>query len=336
MAEIKSKQDENRVKLEEVVPLETPFVLQLAVASACNYGCKYCPASATDLLKAHNVKGGVMKYDLFCKIIDDLEMFPEKIKVLRLVKEGEPLLNKRLPDMIRYAKSRQPDVMVDTTTNAHLLSKDVSDQLIDAGLDKIHISLQGITNESYKRVAGVDLEFSDVIERVKYFFENRRECKVYVKVPDVGISEAEQPVFYDLFDKIADEVFVERMVPTWPDFDFTDFKSDDGLGYYGQPVLEHDVNVCSPIFYWMVLNHDGTASPCVVDWKHISDFDDVRKTSVYDIWNGKNMNDLRRQHLRGERRQNALCGKCETLQYCNVDLIDDHANNILTKFEALP
>ncbi len=45
-----------------------------------------------------------MDYDLFRKVIDDLRKFPEPLKMLRLAANGEPLLNKRLPEMIEYAR----------------------------------------------------------------------------------------------------------------------------------------------------------------------------------------------------------------------------------------
>ena len=336
MAEIKSKQATDRTPLETVIPLETPYVVQLAVSSACNYKCKYCPASEPDSLKSFGVTKGLMPFDLFCKIVDDLADFPEPIRVLRLVKEGEPLLNKRLPDMIRYAKRKQPDIPVDTTTNGHLLTPETSDRLLDAGLDRILISLQGITDEAYKRVAGVDVVFETIFDNVRYFCERKGGCRVYVKVPDVGVTEDEAQAFYTMFTDLADEMFVERMVPTWPDFDFSTFKEDDGVGYYGQPILADDVTVCSLVFYAMTINHDGTVPPCVFDWRHICDLDDVRQRGLYDIWNGKPLNDFRRAQLRGERWKIPLCANCKALQYCNVDVIDDHAAPLLAKFGPLP
>ena len=335
MAEIKGKQAAERTPLETVIPLETPYVVQLAVSSACNYRCKYCPASAPDRLKSLGVTKGLMSYDLFCKIVDDLDGFPEPIRVLRLVKEGEPLLNKRLPDMIRYAKRKQPDVPVDTTTNAHLLTQELSDRLIDAGLEKIHISLQGITSEAYKRVADVDVDFSVLFRNIRYFCTRKGSCKVYVKVPDVGVTTSEIEKFHEMFDGYADETFVEHMIPAWPGFDFSAFKEDDGIGYYGNDVRSEEIKVCSLIFYSMTINHDGTTAPCVVDWAHLTNFGNVHEQSLYEIWNGKPLNDFRRMHLRGERMRDDLCKDCKGLQYCNVDIIDDHAEAILGKLDSL-
>ena len=211
MAEIKNKQDSQRTRLETIIPLETPLELQLAVASACNFRCTYCPCSNSDLLKKNKVKKGIMNFELYKKIIDDLDEFPQKIKTLRLVKEGEPLLNKRFADMVRYAKKKQPLVKVDTTTNATMLTPEFSDDIIDSGLDKIFISLQGINTETYKRLSGVDVDFGKLIEKVIYFCKNRKKCKVYIKVPDIGVNESEKELFFKLFDKIGRASCRERV-----------------------------------------------------------------------------------------------------------------------------
>jgi radical SAM protein with 4Fe4S-binding SPASM domain len=336
MAEIICKQDTQRTRLETVIPLETPFELQLAVANICNFRCGYCPCSAPDLLKKNHVRKGIMDFELFKKIMDDLDDFPQQIKILRLVKEGEPLLNKRFADMVRYAKTKQPSVTVDTTTNATLLTPELSDAIIDAGLDKIFISLQGIHAEAYQRISDVIVDFDRLVENILYFCSNRRQCKVYIKVPDIGVNESEKEEFFRIFDRYVDEMFVEHIIPTWPDFDISHVKKDDGIGYYGGPVYPEYIKVCPTIFYNLNIDFDGAMAPCPLDWAHITMLGNVREQSLLELWNGEKINALRRQHLRGERASHPLCGKCVTLEYCNVDIIDAYADEILQRFSSLP
>jgi radical SAM protein with 4Fe4S-binding SPASM domain len=336
MAKIKSKQDSQRTRLETIIPLETPFTLMLAVASVCNFRCGYCPCSRPDLLKAHNVQKGIMDFDLYKKIIDDLDEFPQRIKVLRLQLQGEPLLNNRFADMVRYAKKKQPLVTIDTTTNAALLTPELSDAIIDAGLDKIFISLQGIKAEAYKRLAGVDIDFDRLFENVVYFCKHRKDCKVYIKVPDIGVDALEKQDFLNLFNDYTDEIFVEHIIPTWPEFDISGVKKDDGIGYYGEPMDRNYVKVCPLIFYDMTIDFDGMVLPCSVDWIHKTELGNAKDQSLYELWNGRKLNELRRSHLRGQRPSHSLCGKCVTLQYCNVDNIDIYANKLIERFTGLP
>jgi len=336
MAEIISKQDAQRTRLETVIPLETPFELQLAVTNICNFRCGYCPCSAPDLLKKNQVRKGVMDFELYTKIIDDLNDFPQEIKILRLVKEGEPLLNKRFADMVRYAKAKRPSVTVDTTTNATLLTPELSDAIIDAGLDKIFISLQGIHAEAYQRISDVIVDFDRLVENILYFCSNRRQCKVYIKVPDIGVNESEKEEFFRIFDRHVDEMSVENIIPTWPDFDISHVKKDDGIGYYGGPVYPEYIKVCPTIFYNLNIDFDGAMAPCPLDWAHVAALGNVKEQSLRELWNGEKINALRRQHLRGGRVSHPLCGKCVTLEYCNVDIIDAYADEILQRFSSFP
>jgi radical SAM protein with 4Fe4S-binding SPASM domain len=253
-----------------------------------------------------------------------------------LMREGEPLLNKRFADMVRYAKKRQPSVKVDTTTNASLLTPELSDDIIDSGLDKIFISLQGMNAEAYKRISCVDIDFDRLLENVIYFCEHRKNCKVFIKVPDIGVNEAEKEAFFQLFDKYADEVFVERIFPAWPNFDVSHIKKNDGIGYYGRPVLDTPVKICTLPFYDLTVDFKGIVTACSIDWEEKTDLGDVNNESLYDIWNGKRFNDFRRMQLRGERRKDVLCGKCDSLEYCEPDIIDDYADILLEKYEDLP
>jgi molybdenum cofactor biosynthesis enzyme MoaA len=90
-------------------------------------------------------------FDLYKKIANDLLKFPKKIEVLRLYKDGEPLINKNFVDMIKYAKDIGASNRIDTTTNAALLSPKLGREIALAGLDRINISIEGINNEQYKK-----------------------------------------------------------------------------------------------------------------------------------------------------------------------------------------
>lgn len=336
MAKIKSKQESQRIRLETVIPLETPLLLQLAISSVCNFRCRYCPCSRPDLLKIRNVQKGIMDFDLYKKIIDDFDGFPQRLNIIRLVKEGEPLLNKHFVDMVRYAKKRQPLVKVDTTTNAFLLTPELSDAIIDAGLDKIFISLQGINAKSYRVLAGIDIDFDSLLKNIYYFCRNHKKCKVYIKVPDIGVSVSERQAFFRMFDDYADEMFVEHIFPTWPDFDISKVKKDDGLGAYGKPIVTEYIKVCAFPFYNFNINYDGSAAPCPLDWAHKAVLGDTARQSLYEVWNGENFNNLRRVHLRGERPSHPLCGKCDALKYCECDNIDTYASELLERFVGIP
>jgi len=98
---------QGRTKLEEIIPLTTPFVIFVDPADCCNFYCKFCPTGDRNLMKRVSRPFKVMDYLLYKKIIDDICEFDKPIKVLRLYKDGEPLLNPMFAEMIKYAKDKK-------------------------------------------------------------------------------------------------------------------------------------------------------------------------------------------------------------------------------------
>src|SRR5690349_3556106 len=129
-----------RTALETVIPLATPFVVFADPASSCNFKCTFCPTGHRDMIAETGRYQGIMKFEVFQKVIDDLVEFDKPIKVLRLYKDGEPFLNKRLADMIAYAKASGRVDYIDTTTNGTLITPERMAPVLAAGIDKINIS----------------------------------------------------------------------------------------------------------------------------------------------------------------------------------------------------
>jgi radical SAM protein with 4Fe4S-binding SPASM domain len=327
-AEIKPRINlEGRTRLETVIPLETPFVIFIDPSSACNFKCTYCPTGHLDLIKDTKRYQGVLKLEVYKKIIDDLKDFKKNIKVLRLYKDGEPFLNKNLAEMISYAKSSKKVDYIDTTTNASLMTKERLKPVLDAGIDKINISIDGMNNETYESFTKTKLEFSEIIENVKWLYRNKGNTEVVVKIPADIINEKEKKEFFEVFGDYSDRIFVENFAPCWPEFDVekhTGVKITKGI--YQQEITE--TNTCPYIFYSFSVNADGLVSSCFLDWKRKLIIGDVRVESMKEIWNSKKMNDLRIMHLEGKRKKIDSCGSCGQLSHCLPDNIDKFVNEI--------
>ena len=90
-----------------------------------------------------------MDFDLFKNVIDQIAQFDSNLKTLRLNKIGEPTLNKHLPEMIKYAKKTNKINWIDFATNGSKLNNEFSEKIIESGVDRINISLEGISEEDY-------------------------------------------------------------------------------------------------------------------------------------------------------------------------------------------
>ena len=323
-AEVKSKLNvDGRVALQDVIPLDTPFLLYVDPSSACNFSCQFCPTGHRDLLKASDYKRSVMSLELFEKLIKDLAAFPQPLKVMRMNKIGEPLLNKQLPKMIALAKGSGRVRHIDLATNAALLSPDLIGRLLDAGLDRMNISLEGVTREQYAEHAKVDIDFDRLVENIRWLYAHRGGCEVTIKVPGNYLSQGDRERFFDMFGNYCDRIFIEELAPIWPDFDLRQragVKVQALTGQYRQSLQEKDV--CTYIFYAMAVNADGTVSACCPDWDQKLVIGDLRRDGLREIWNSPSLHRLRMQHLDGARRDHPLCKGCEHVTHAQVDNID--------------
>ena len=322
---------EDRTSLQEVIPLETPFVLFVDPASACNFKCSFCPTGDRKLIADTGRFQGVMRMELFRKIIDDLGAFELPIKVLRLYKDGEPFLNNNLSEMVAYAKQSGHVGYIDTTTNGSLLTPERIAPVLEAGLDKINISVDGMNREQYLRFTGFDFDFERFIENVKWLYANKGQCEVVIKIPGDLISENQRQEFFDTFGDYCDRIFIENFAPCWPEFDV---EARLGVsiteGIYQQPIQPTDT--CPYIFYSISVNADGLVSSCFLDWGRKLIVGDVNKQRLIDIWHSDLMIALRLQHLEGRRCENMVCSKCGQLSHGLPDNIDQYRRGLLPKF----
>jgi MoaA/NifB/PqqE/SkfB family radical SAM enzyme len=321
---------EGRTRLETVIPLSTPFVLFVDPSSACNFRCKFCPTGDRTLIKKTGRWQGIMEFDLYKKIIQDLKEFDCPLKVLRLYKEGEPLLNPHLPDMIRYAKQNGIADYIDTTTNGSLLSNDLSLRLVDAGLDRINISVDGISDEQFLEFTRTKVNFKHYVENIRFLYNNRQNCEICVKIAGDFLSDKEKQCFFDVFGDISDRIFIENIAPCWPEFDVeqrTGAKMSTGI--YDNPLSV--VNTCPYIFYSISVNSDGSVSLCFLDWARKLIIGDVRRQSLRDIWFGSDLYYYQMMNLKGNRLKIPVCNTCGQLSHCLPDNIDPYSDILIEK-----
>lgn len=322
-----------RTHLETVIPLQTPFILYLDPSSVCNLQCEFCPCGGahSHLWTEEKRKSiGLMDYPLYKKIIDDCGEFPDKIKVLRLYKEGEPLLNPHFAEMVEYAKKSGYFHKIDTTTNGTLLNPELNRKIVAAGLDRINISVEGMDSEAYRRICKKDIDFDQFVENIRDLYEHRGNLHIFIKTltaeTDEDIIQKQRERFYSIFGDICDEIAFEHIAPCWPGFDKEFYSGETGV--YGNKIQE--IQVCPRIFYILTINSDGAATQCIVDWNRRMVFGDARTQSVVELW--KSMDVCRIEHLKGNRRCMVGCDECLEIEVAALDNIDAYKEELLKRF----
>lgn len=339
IAQIKPSYDKNRSKLADLIPLATPFTVYIEPTRHCNFKCFYCMHSTRGIVNGAWAKTGLdlkhMTFDLYKAAILQLSAFPQRIKRLVFSGIGEPLTNPELPKMIEYAKDADIFERIDIITNASILNRETSDALIDAGLSKLLISLQGLSSEKYREVCGVSLDVNEMIENITYFYKNRKNCSVYIKIIDAILSgKDEEAKFYDLFGNICDSIFVEHLITLEQQMGDHNGKADNTRNLNNE--VYHYADVCSVIFYHINVNADGDVFPCPVPGLPRSfSLGNIKEVGIRNIWNGKKRKNLILEHLKLNRKNITICKSCVTYA-CISDSnerLDDYANDLLPLFE---
>ncbi|MDQ6660505.1 MAG: radical SAM protein [Chloroflexota bacterium] len=136
-----------------------PRSIYIEPTSRCNEFCQQCPRT---LLSREDDRD--LSFDRFRFIVDQ---FPVLDRVV-LHGLGEPLLNKELPQMVRYLKDRGTYVLFNS--NGIALTEKRGQALIDAELDEYRLSMDGSTRDTYAKVRGVDA-FDKIWRNVKAFID---------------------------------------------------------------------------------------------------------------------------------------------------------------------
>lgn len=301
-----------RTVLAEVLPLQTPLVVQLFPIYACNFRCNYCIFQLPLRERGFISEKIVMDFDLYKKCINEFALFPDKLKVLRFVGIGEPLLHPRIVDMVRYAAEKNIAHTIELLTNASLLTPSISHALVEAGLSRLVVSLQGTSAVKYKETCGVDIDFDLLLANIGYFFRNKGDVHMYCKIVDSALDgEEDKERFYGLFGHICDSLAIEHTVPihSGVDFDSVIKHSHEPLTQFGLPVSE--VKVCPQPFFHMQINPDGNVVPCY-SFEYPQLIGDCNVQTVQEIWNGERFNAFRRKMLDGKM------GACDTCKECSI------------------
>lgn len=334
----------NKTVLEDVVPLKTPFSVHIDVCSLCNFKCSFCFQADMKGKKAKGFPHGMMDVNLFKETVDKLKEFPDKIRKIKIGNHGEPTLHPNLPEMIKYARDSGVADIIEVFTNGSKLNPELNKALVDAGLQRINISLEGLTSERYLEVAAAKVDMKEFNNNVKNLFEYSRksgDLVIYVKIVDkasalkkegivFSMTDDERKLFYDTYGNIADEVYIEKIVPQWAETQEDKQNDLEFTGMYDQKTVRYK-KICPFVFMYLHINHDGITSPCTLDWPRDVAIGDINKESPKQVWEGKKLKDLQIEMLQGKRNEIPFCKDCSAPMVCCEENLDPFSEEILKK-----
>jgi radical SAM protein with 4Fe4S-binding SPASM domain len=272
-----------------------------------------CPVSFDDY---EQIVGGLTSLPLASieKLFRELGTMGH-LAALKLYGEGEPLLNKDLPEIIRLAKELRVADRIEVTSNGSALTPAVAERLIDVGLDYLRISVYGVDEDEQRAITQSKITAARIRQNVAEL-RAARDARgatrpfLYAKIIDEPGS-ARAAEFLRTYGPLVDEAAVEPPM-NWNGYEN---RSLTRLG-----TRERRKRVCAFPFYSVVIKANGDVVACCVDWNKSTCFGNVHAQSFADIWAGERLREFRRLQLEGRKAENPSCRNCSFYETCPDDL----------------
>ena len=269
-------------------PPDFPERLHIQTISYCNATCLFCAYPRI----VNTVSHGIMEDAVYQKIIDEAALYqPKRISLLLM---NEPLLDKKLPERIAYAKQKLGDsTEITITSNGSLLTQKIIDKLIDAGLDRIKISIQGLTKDTYEEIMGLNYQRTfEGIERLIDTLEQRKaqKPKVVLSMVSVGQNEDEIRKYKRYWRK-------RGVKATTVAYENKGGNIEDNVELHPFG-LEHRqrcyrFNRCAYIIY------NGDVILCCSDWTRSVVLGNVKEKSIKELFHSERLNEIRNNFRAG-------------------------------------
>ena len=291
-----------------------PVHISIEPTAHCDMGCPVCETGAEILGRPQ----GTMSLEAFQRIIDAIAPHTHTVFLYFM---GEPFLNKRIYEMIRYAKDR--GIYISTCTNGHFVD---AERTVASGLDEISFQLGGLdqrTHEVY-RVRGRLQRQIDNLQALVAEKKRQGARAPWIQAGFIVMKHNESQV--DDFLRIArDEWGVDEATAIHPCVRTVEqgkqfLTEDDRYWFYDRRAFEQDGilkpkhavdNQCWWIWHSAMITWDGNVVPCCRDPKGTFVLGNVLEESFADIWNGPRYRAFRSKILTSQRAV-PICELCSS------------------------
>lgn len=288
-----------------------PFTLSIEPTTACNLACPECPSG----LKQFTRLTGKLNLELHERMLQQVH---KSVFYINYYFQGEPFLNPKFLSIIRQAK--QYNIYTATSTNAHFIDQKKAEEIVASGLDRLIISIDGLTQETYEsyRVNG---KLEKVIDASKWLVAAKKEAKrktpyLIFQFLAVAQNEHEIPAIYQLGKSIGiDEVRIKTAQlydyqhgnPLMPKNEkYARYKQQKDGTYQ----LKYKTgNHCWRMWSGSVLTWDGKVVPCCFDKDAQHVLGSLEANTFQEIWNNKAYTTMRGAVLT-KRNEIDICKNC--------------------------
>ncbi len=312
-------------------PIHNPFMpwtLDIEPTVYCNLRCIMCHSEKI----REQRESKTISFEDFKKIIDCV---PTLLRVT-IQGMGEPLLAPEFLKMVSYANEK--DIAVTTTLNATFIKEETAKKLIDSGLSRIYVSLDGATKETYENIRR-RADFDKTLEGIKNLIKARTtKGDPFIDLWMVGIGDNiyELPRMVDLAVELGvDSLTLQPDLTFWGKDEFREKMKEKSLSDQAKKVADivqeaqNKAKEKGLNFVYIRKTRFTSDKPCVWPWQagfiatdgrmapcclladpEIINFGNILETPFMNLWNGETIKELRRSLK--ERKLHHYCRDCYT------------------------
>ena len=288
-----------------------PFSLSVEPTTSCNLRCPECPSG----LRSFTRPTGMMDLDTFKAVIEQVQ---DSLVYLTLYFQGEPYLNPHFFDFVQFASKKK--IYTATSTNAHFLTDENAEKTVRSGLDRLIISIDGMTQETYQsyRIGGKLHKVIEGTRRVTAWKKklNTQKPQVIFQFLVVKPNEHEVPQVKELAKelsvgqvhfKTAQIYDYENGSPLIPDNEkYSRYRKLADGKYAIKNQLD---NHCWRMWHAAVITWDATVIPCCFDKDAQHAMGNLKVDGFKEIWNNAKYRKFRDQLMKG-RKEIDICKNC--------------------------
>ena len=287
-----------------------PVSFSIEPTNYCNLKCPECPSGLGELTRPL----GLLQTEKFNNIIDQI---CKKGFYIQLFFQGEPYMNKQLPDMISYAHEK--NMYVSISTNGHFITEKNVEYILNNAPDKLIFSIDGLDEETYQnyRVGGT---FDKADKGLRSLISSRNKLglkKPFVELQFIVMKQNEHQL--DDVIEYGREVGVDKVL-----FKTMQVSSYENAAHYlpsnekyRRYILKDGTfsiksklkNHCFALWRTSVITWDGKVVPCCFDKDAEFELGRLNGRSFSDIWKS-NEYQLFRQRVLDNRKGLIMCTNC--------------------------
>ena len=287
-----------------------PISYSIEPTNHCNLQCLECPSGLGTLTRPL----GLLNLTDFKKLIDEIK---DTSFYVQLFFQGEPFINKNLPEMIKYAQSKK--IYISISTNGHFINEKNVDYVLDNAPDKLIFSVDGLDEESYQkyRVGGT---FEQADKGLRYLVSQKKKRglkKPFIEFQFIVMKQNEHQM--ENVERYCKEIGVGKLV--FKTMQITSYENAlkflPANNKYRRYSLHDNTftiknkiqNHCFALWRTSVITWDGRVVPCCFDKDATNEIGLVNGRSFEEVWASKEYSNFRNKIL-ANRKSVPMCTNC--------------------------